>query len=141
MGIRALNPEEIKAEIKKRADLIGASEDLFPTFGIPRQDATPCIQINKKGYHLVIVERGKEFERKTTKDIDELLFLVFEDITFSIASKFELHNRIENEDSRRQLFNKQLELLSKISKEWFEREKEKQEELLERFPFSDGNKL
>jgi hypothetical protein len=70
---------------------------------------SPYIEINKNGYNYVVSESGVEFKREQTKNISVLLYWIFKDIVFSIASDYELEQRNPNEDSRRQLFIKILE--------------------------------
>jgi hypothetical protein len=55
-----------------------------------------------------------------------------------MAWDHELRNRREGEDSRRQGFAKQIELLSLLSLEWAERRKAEQAEVLAQHPFNDG---
>jgi catechol 2,3-dioxygenase-like lactoylglutathione lyase family enzyme len=69
-----------------------------------------------------VVERGQELRRDTTRDLDELLYHVFESVTFELACDYERAHRIAGEDIRRQLFARQLELLSSLSPAWAERE-------------------
>lgn len=61
-------------------------------------------------YHYVVTERGNELERKIAQSEDELIYWFTSDSTFSMACAWELQHRKENEDFRRQLFSKQVEL-------------------------------
>lgn len=64
----------------------------------------PHIEIDERGYHYVTWERGSGHRRSTTENLEELLYWLMKDITFSMASAYELKNRIPNQDSRQLLF-------------------------------------
>jgi len=130
---------EIKNEVSRLAERIGAPAKIWPTYGKSEDFARPHIEVDSRGYHYVVVERGEEFQRITTQDLDELLCKIFQNITFSLACDYELAHRVENQDCRRSVFRHQIELLSKISLAWAERESERQEEVLRQHPFDDNS--
>ncbi|MEI9988884.1 MAG: Imm63 family immunity protein [Rhizomicrobium sp.] len=99
--------------------------------------ACPFIEVDR-AYHLVVRERGKEFERHTTADLDELLYWVFDGVTFGAASEYELHHRDEKQDFRRILFSRQLELLGEIDPAWRTRCAAALNQILLRHPFADS---
>jgi hypothetical protein len=92
---------EIKSRVKKLAAVIAASAETLPTFGSSEQSGRPHIEVDSRGYHYIVAERGQELERLTTSDIDELLYLIFQWITFELAIKYELDHRIQGQDVRR----------------------------------------
>ena len=104
----------------------------------PRGDESPYIEISDV-YHFVVEERGLELERRKTRDLDELLYWVFDGVTFTVASSFELRNRRPNEDSRRQLFAKQEELLNLASEAWGHRKEVEHKGVLANYPFNDAS--
>ena len=132
---------EIEAEIDRLAAQINASGNVLPTYGHSEDGARPHLEVDARGYHYVVVERGQELKRITTSDLDELLFNVFESLTFSLACKYELAHRIEQQDFRRILFQRQLELLSRLSPQWGEREAGNHEQTLRQHPFDDNASL
>jgi hypothetical protein len=132
---------EIKAEVDRLAAQIDASGNVLPTYGHSEDGARPHIEVDARGYHYVVVERGQELKRLTTNDPDELLFNVFESITFSLALKYELAHRIEHQDCRRILFQRQVELLSMLSPHWSQREALSHEQTLRQHPFDDHASL
>jgi hypothetical protein len=87
-------------------------------------------------YHYVVTERGSEFERKIAKNEEELLYWFVSDSVFSIACAWELEHRKEDEDCRRQLFSKQIELLHKVNPKWAARKKAYYEQVLSKNPFT-----
>jgi hypothetical protein len=78
----------------------------------------------------VVVERGQELERRQTTDEKELLFWVFDSVTFEMATRLELENRNENEDFRIQLFKIQEELIGEINSDYSDRLNIKHRKLL-----------
>jgi hypothetical protein len=128
---------EIKIEIDRRAALIGASGDPLPTYGRTEDFGRPHIEVDSRGYHWVTVERGNELKRVTTRDLDQLLYTVFEAVTFSLACRYEVHHRVRGEDCRRQIFRHQVELLARLNPGWAERGASHQREILRDNPFID----
>ena len=53
------------------------NENILPTYKSQKGDRTPYIIINELGYNYIISERGNEYNRKITKDIDELLYWIY----------------------------------------------------------------
>jgi len=132
-----LTLSEIKTEIDGLAAKVGVSGNCLPTYGHSEDWARPHIEVDSLGYHYVIVERGQELKRITTSDLNELLYHVFEAITFDLACAYELANRVENQDFRKLLFKCQIDLLSKLSKEWSIREAQQHDQILCEHSFDD----
>ena len=128
---------EIKVEVDRLAARIGASGYVLPTYGYTEDGARPHVEVDVRGYHYVIVERGRELKRITTDDLDELFYNIFEGVTFSLAGDYEVNHRIEGQDSRRLLFQRQVELLSALSPQWGERESRRHERILHEYPYCD----
>jgi len=122
----------LKKRVEKLAKTINAPDFYIPTFGYSEQSGLPHIEIIGKTFHYVVCERGSEFSRKSTKDEKELLYWIFQSITFSMAYDLEKKNRKKNEDFRVQLFQIQEDLISIIDKEYALILKDKHEELLKK---------
>ncbi len=130
--------DDIRNRINELSMQINAPADLLPTHGYSRDGGYPHIEADSNGLlHYVIVERGQELERRTTNNVDDLLYWVFAGITFSMACHFELKNRIEDKDSRRMIFDKQEMLLGVLSDAWRQKEREAHAEILQKRPFDD----
>lgn len=128
---------EIEHKVKQLGEIIETAPHLFPTYGYSKDFAYPHIEVDSTGLHYVIIERGQELQRKTTNKLDELLYWIFDDITFSMSSDFELKNRDESKDCRRIIFSKQEELLGSIYPEWKRIAESEHKEILKRNPFDD----
>ncbi|HBG70218.1 MAG: hypothetical protein A2W93_13315 [Bacteroidetes bacterium GWF2_43_63] len=133
--------KEIKNKTLEIAEIINASPKLLPTFGHSVDGAHPHIESDSRGLHYLIIERGQELDRKTTTEIDELMFWIFNDVTFNISTQYELENRVKNKDCRRLMFSKQEELLGLINNDWKVREQKNHESILIRHPFDDFSSI
>ena len=117
-------------KIENLASRINAPKEYLPTYGFSKDFARPHIEVVGNELHWVVVERGQELERRQTTDENELLFWVFDAVTFEMATRLELENRNENEDFRIQLFKIQEELISKIDSDYSNRLNIKHRKLL-----------
>jgi hypothetical protein len=134
--------EEIKARVEELALKINAPASLLPVYAKPAWDAHPFIEVGKPGFMCyVISERGHEYERKMTDNMEDLLYWVFADVTFSMACEFEVKNREEDKDCRRIIFARQEELLGLLNESWKQKEKAEHGGILIRYPFDDTASL
>ena len=130
-----LDIPDLQRLVRDLASRLGASD--FTIRSEPLGDATPYVEVGD-AYHYIISERGKEYERRTTTDLDELLYWIFDGLTSSMAWRYEVRHRREGEDPRRQAFAKQLELIGTLSAVWADRVRKELEEVLRRHPFHDS---
>ena len=132
---------EMEQKMHELGKLIGLEDDsnLYPMV-TTKDDLFPdgsSLYYSRGKYHYVGMDRGEEVEHHKARDLTEIMYWVFETITFSIANDYELRHRNENEDPRRQLFSKQLELLGKISPQYRMAEEKEIKEILKEAPFRD----
>ena len=120
----------VRKKVKTLSKKIEAPKHAIPTFGYSEQSGLAHIERTGQEYHYVVCERGSEFSRKTTDNVKELLFWIFDSITFSMACQRELNNRLESEDIRIQLFQIQEDLIAQIDKDYAYRLKRKHDKLL-----------
>lgn len=119
------------------AKIIGAKKELLPTYGYSKDFAYPHIEVDGSDYHCVINERGREQERRSTPNFEELIYWIFDSVTSHMAFEYELKNRIEDRDVRRMAFPKQMELMNKLGPELGENSRLMIEEILKRAPYDD----
>ncbi|HEX3049981.1 MAG TPA: Imm63 family immunity protein [Aggregatilineaceae bacterium] len=132
-----LDLDTIRRRVESLAQQIGAPPHLLPTYGLAHDAAQPYIEINRDGYHYGMVERGEELERRTTHDPQRLLYWIFVDVTFGMAAAYEAHHRVPDQDSRRLLFNHQLELLGQLDAAWKAWQTAEIDLILKHFPYED----
>ena len=127
----------IRRKVKELGLRINAPKETLRIYSQPTGFGDPHIEINTDGYHYIVWERGNEHERRTTKDFNELLYWLVSDITFQMACKYELQVRVPNQDSRRLIFEKQLELLKKMDLKFYIQKNQAIQELLKEYPYKD----
>lgn len=111
--------ESIRHDVNELAAQIEAPDHLLPTYGQSEDFARPHIEVADDGLMAwIVVERGEEHDRRSTYDRKELLYWIFAAVTFSMAADHEVANRIDDEDPRRLLFSRQLELLRALEPRW-----------------------
>lgn len=129
---------EIEAEVTRLSERVKAPGNAYPTFGYTADFARPHVEVKDGQYHYVAVERGAEVFRESTSDLDELLYWIFEGVTFSMACAYELEHRIPGQDFRRLMFSKQVELLTSIDPAMGRRVEDEIAQTLRGAPFNDG---
>jgi hypothetical protein len=137
--VQHLTLEDIKNEVIELAEKINSPSSLLPTFGRTEDGARPHIEFDNRGFHYVVVERGNELERRTSSVKDQLIYWIFSSVTFSMACEYELHNRVPNQDFRRLLFKKQIELMRQVRPEFAKDLETEQKRILVRHPYDDEN--
>jgi hypothetical protein len=125
----------VEAEARRRADAAGIPHTLLPTFrwGL---DSWPHVEIDARGYHYVVYERGREVTRKTTADLDELLFHVFHGAATEIAFRSDAARHAEG-DQRRVTFAEREAIMARLSPAWGARVAAEHRAILARHPFRD----
>jgi len=128
----------IRKKVREYGKKINAPNRLLNVRSSSDEFGTPHIEVDEEGYNYVVSERGEEFERRKTKDIDKLLYWIFKSIVFIMANDYELEHRKPNEDFRRQLFAKQIELMEKLDLKFAQWKKEEFDKILEESPYEDN---
>ena len=93
-----MNINEVRKLIYKHGEKIGLLYDskLYPIFSSTGNVFSDggTIYISNNEYHYVIMERGKENKHYRSLDINDILYPLFEGITFSLA-QLELLGKID----------------------------------------------
>ena len=129
--------ETLRKRFHVLAQKVGAPNRLACFHRTPTDSGAAHIEIEGDEYCYVVTERGTEFERRRTKDPDTLLYWLLRSLTFEMASDYELKHRKRGEDSRRQLFAKQLELLGRLKEEWRSSLDAELQSVLQNHPYTD----
>jgi hypothetical protein len=128
---------EIKTEIDRLAAIIQAPANLLPGYGQTRDFGYPHIEVDSRGYHYIVTERGNELQHLITAQLDDLLYQVFEDVTSSMGSVYAVNHRAPKHDFRRSMFQRQIDLLTQLSLQWAQRCALNQGRILANHPFVD----
>lgn len=133
---------KLRYRVKKMAKVFGDfSPYYYPLFGtVDVWDARPSITVDENGYNYIIQERREIISWKKTRDIEEIIYLIFNDLVSDIAHETEEYKTKVDlvKDSRVVLFNKELELMKLLSNEFYERKKKEIEEILKQYPVITG---
>ncbi|PKR57772.1 Imm63 family immunity protein [Thalassospira lohafexi] len=127
--------KEIQLLVFQLGDKIDAPHNSTRIFDSSPQNGKPHLEIKGEEFHYICEERGLVICKNKTNNIDELLYWIFQDISFEMALDYEYKNRIKNQDSRIILFSKQLEILQKISEKWKLKRQHEINEILKFNPF------
>ena len=133
-----ITKSQIESELHRLAELIGAQPNQLPTVDNSQDFARPNISFssNETAYYEAH-ERGEQLFSMPALDLEHLMFMAFRDITFSMAVEHERKNRDPNEDFRRQLFSKQVDLMRTLNSDWAERTQKEVDATLRTAPFDD----
>ncbi len=103
-----------------------------------REDVgVPHVEFENGQYHYIVTERGLDLSRRSTADINEILYWMLYDLTFWMGSAFEFKNRVEGPDCRRMMFAHWLEQMQKADQAMADRLKLDIERILAENPFVD----
>ena len=112
---------QIEKMIEKVNMSLGLAKNRLPAYGSDYGNRPYYVTIDKDYYSLIGFGyyRNKEDDHLIvrTQDIDELLFAIFMEVTRDIAIKYELDNRVPNQDTRILWFNKHVEILNSLQLE------------------------
>ena len=110
--------DNIKREVDRLARVIDAPEQSLPTYGRSEDMARPHIEVAGPHMSWIVVERGEERQRRTTDDLDELLYWIFRSVISEMSSKFAARHPVESKEFRYPMFKKELELMGTLSAAW-----------------------
>lgn len=110
---------KIKRKINQLQRIINAPKELRPSYGAFEYVDSYFIEIDPKGVmRLIETEKGRIHEVRRTKDLDELLYWIFTNITFAMACKQEREPDTKAKDRRIAIFLHQEELLGRLYPHW-----------------------
>ncbi|MFC0350696.1 Imm63 family immunity protein [Undibacterium danionis] len=109
-------------EIQRKIYKMGQDAAIHPSRLILRTgssgDGVPYIDISNGTYDYVIAERGVEFSRRITNDLDEFLYYFLDGVISMLSFEYEFAHRKNSEYLINVAFDKKVELMSLISKSW-----------------------
>ncbi|WP_090532441.1 Imm63 family immunity protein [Paraburkholderia sartisoli] len=126
--------DQIKTMVEQMAVRISAPSSLLPTFGSSEDMGRPHVEVDADGYHLIVVEKGAEQYRTTTKSRDDLMFELFRNVASAMAFEFEMNQMPRAVDPRSVAFAKAISILSALNADWAQRQKRHYEEVLSTSP-------
>ena len=110
-----ISSAELRQILETNFAKISSDLHLLPEINNSNYNCDPFIEIWQNGYYYICLERGEEVFRKQTTDLNELIFMVMEDLTFKMAWDWAKLEPKSNSDLRIPAFAKQVELMRTIS--------------------------
>ena len=93
---------------------------------------------DEEGYHFGVIDiRGNLRTNVVTQSISDITYQVLRDDIFWMSFEYERKNRVDGQDNRRIMFDKNIQYWSIIGEEFAERERQKINETLRENPFVD----
>jgi hypothetical protein len=139
---RRARAAQVQAAIDEHAARLGVTRGEVGQVFVPdqgnRDAAAPYWGLDGPGYFYAAQERGRELFRRTTRELDELLEWVMSDITWSLASRYELAHRVPGRDFRRLMFATWVELATGLDPAWGAHVQAYVDETLARSPYDDS---
>lgn len=139
--------EEIEEEAEKLYKMLNESvdeeyrincHDYYQFRNSDPNDPGTYIYSDKDGYHKDFVgDRGGLEIARIIENLDDIYYSICEHLSFTIARKYEVKNRVKGQDTRRLMFSKQLEILQKVNLKYYQRCKEEIEKILKENPYDD----
>jgi hypothetical protein len=125
--------EMVEMQVMRRAARIKVPPGLLPALGRMEEGKHHFVSVGEIYYHYVFYNRGEEVSRLTTERLDELLYWVFRDATFEMASA--AHPPGSSPDFRVAIFESQQQLMTELKPSWTERLHKEIERVLTHSPF------
>ena len=123
-----LQLHQLECKVRQYTSIIHAPEEYIPTFGYSKNSGLPHIEFKNEAYYFIVLENKKELSKKMTSDPDELLFLIMNNISLSMASD-RVFKDSKIKSLKKRLFQAQENILSKIHLSFIDNIKNRQDEL------------
>ncbi len=128
---------EVQTKVQELAQVLNAPPGYLPTYGYSTNIGHPHVEIDSQGYYYAAFDRDTVAMQHHTTEVDQLLYWIFVDVTWALASEYAKTHRNKSQDQRRLIFEHQVDLLNIVSPKWGERQRHEQERILEQHPFHD----
>jgi hypothetical protein len=111
---------------------------LFENTTKPKGFISAFAHADKEGYHYTVIgDHGELHKYPITRDLFEFTYQVLNIYIFQMAVNYERANRLDDQDSRRIMFAKELQYWSLLGEDFAERGKQRIDEVLRKYPYSD----
>jgi|GEM_PF-1537686 len=106
--------------------------------GTPNGQPGSFCYSDEEGYHFGVIDiRGNLSTNVVTQSLADITYQVLRDDLFWMSFDYERKNRVNDQDNRRIMFDKNIQYWSVIGEEFAERERQKISETLRENPFID----
>lgn len=141
-----LSTNDLKEFVAKKYDLLkiqaqkdGMFEELDVNFGLgtPNNREGVYAYSDADGYHYAFTEKGCVASHQTSDNLFDVSYWIIKDHVSQMASRFAARHRKPDEDFRRTLFSKELELLNLVGPEYAKKRAEEIQGILAVNPYVD----
>lgn len=115
-----MTTEQLHQRIREIARDFGIEERRLRMIGDPENGA-PYAYVDHQGLQLGYFERGDMFDNGTTRDLDEMLYWIFDHVTYDMANEAARLSETHDDQIGPRLIERQGELLAKLNPEWHAR--------------------
>ena len=133
-----INDGYSKLQTIAEKDEIYIELDILFSEKLPKNFEGIYVYSDDGGYHYASIERGIMNMHRITDDLFEISYWIYSHKTFWMSVNFERKNRIDNQDTRRLIFKKRLELLSLVGENYRKRGEIDIDETLKNNPYNDS---
>lgn len=126
-----------KLKVAAQRDKVYCELDIYFGKGTPNNGEGAYVYSDKMGYHFVFTERGKVNLHKITDDLFEISYWIYADQIFKMSLKYATKHKKNNQDFRRVLFDKKLEMLGLLGTNYRKRGEIAIDEILKIAPYND----
>ena len=149
--MRYLSTKELKSYVddlyEKIRDIAEKDEVYEPltihfATGTPRNQPGDYCYSDKDGYHFCgIGDGGETIPEKVTNSLFEISYMIVEHKIWLMSSKFKTRNKIQGQDFRRIMFEKELQYFEILGDEYKQKAEDEINEVLKKHPFEDDDIL
>lgn len=115
-----MTTEQLHDCIRSTARALGVDDRSLPLIGYPENGA-PYAYVDQRGLQLGYFERGEMFDCRTTRDLDEMLYWVFDHVTYDLAGEYARQGVTHVDQIGPRLLERQGELLARLNPRWHAR--------------------
>lgn len=115
-----MTTEQLHDHIRAKARELGLGDRLLPLIGYPDNGA-PFAYVDHRGLQLGYFERGQMFDSRMTRDLDEMLYWVFDHVTFDMACETAREGMTYASQMGPRVLEAQDALLARLHPQWHAR--------------------
>lgn len=130
------NYEQLKKSV--RCEGINCELDVYFGNGTTNNVEGTYTYSDETGYHYVYTEKGNINSHKITDNLFEISYWIYANQAFKISLIYAKNHRKNNQDFRRVLFAKEIELLGLIGENYRKRGEIEVDEILKVAPYNDN---
>lgn len=130
--------DRLQDEYNELCQRLRPSNEAYSFLTEAQHNGAPHVELRDGAFYYIVIERGLELESEVFTSEEELLYRLVYEAAFWMSVAYEFENRIEGQDTRRVMFERWAELMSRVREDWAERIRALIWDILARNPFIDS---